>query len=761
MNRTLLLCLAILGALNSGLAQIDTAYIGNATNTNTNTSYPAPYGNYYDGSRQQYLYLASELQAAGMSAGDIQALAFNVSAVGTNNEFQNLEVSIGTTPAVQLQNLFNQDPLTQVISEATIQEVVGWNNHTFSTPFAWDGTSNILIQICHQSGQWSGNATHYTHTTTFNSATIFVEDGNPQVCQEWFGNQNQPNDERPDIRFIFEVPIPDPVADFSASTSSSCSGIVSFSDLTTNDPDSWQWDFGDGNTDTVQNPTHTYTVDGTYDVTLIATNQFNSDTITYNSVVTVTLNGNTPIAPDCVPNTTDGTLGFGITNFELNTINNGSSNASVGYEDFTCQSTTLYRGQKYEVTVNHGSPSTHNCGIWIDFDNDGAFTSNGEYVVSSTNSGITEDTITIPVWAVLDTPLRLRVSADYDLAAAPTSCDDLQYGQAEDYTVIIEIDSTPPVANFTVNDTLTCSGEIDFTDISSNAPYAWNWDFGDGNTSLNQSPSHTYTADGYYNVQLVAFNLFGQDTIIQNSIIHVTLGNAVTEASCTPQTLAYCCDYGIFNVNLESINHSTGNAEEGYQDFTCSQRTNLEQEGTFTLSVTTGPSNPQDTKAWIDFNNDGQFDDATELIMDQLNTSNPSQSFVVPNTSVDSVPLRMRIVSEEIGAGINSCDDLTRGQTEDYGIFITMPDTTDGINEIEELTALIYPNPADNVLNIQAAEQITGIQLYNILGAVVMNETTLASDRHQLDISTIQPGTYIVVITSITGIKAQKRLLIK
>lgn len=47
---------------------------------------------------------------------------------------------------------------------------------------------------------------------------------------------------------------------------------ITFNNLSYNAPTSYQWGFGDGNTSTLKNPEHTYTEDGFYDVTLIATN---------------------------------------------------------------------------------------------------------------------------------------------------------------------------------------------------------------------------------------------------------------------------------------------------------------------------------------------------------------------------------------------------------------------------------------------------------------------------------------------------------
>lgn len=61
---------------------------------------------------------------------------------------------------------------------------------------------------------------------------------------------------------------------------------ASFTDLSTGTPTSWAWDFGDGNTGTAQNPSHTYATSGTYSVCLIATNACGSDTSCQNVTVT-------------------------------------------------------------------------------------------------------------------------------------------------------------------------------------------------------------------------------------------------------------------------------------------------------------------------------------------------------------------------------------------------------------------------------------------------------------------------------------------
>ncbi len=61
-----------------------------------------------------------------------------------------------------------------------------------------------------------------------------------------------------------------------------------------------------------------------------------------------------------------------------------------------------------------------------------------------------------------------------------------------------------------------CNGTVTFTDLSGNSPDSWNWDFGDGNTSTQQNPVHTYLTSGTFNVTLIACNGSACDTIIKS-----------------------------------------------------------------------------------------------------------------------------------------------------------------------------------------------------------------------------------------------------
>jgi len=639
--------------------------IGTDTVRNSAGTYPSPYGNWFWGAKNQFLIQASELVASGMSAGDIYSISFDVYEAATTS-LDDFQVSIKLTSDPDL-SAGIQNGLTTVASPQSYSDIDGWNLHDFSTPFFWDGSSNIIIETCFNNSSWSfpGNAIMNMSTYGYKSTCVRRSD-NANVCSSNWTNED--HFDRPNIKIEWQDPNTPPGVDFNSNSLTTCSGTVNFNDLSTNSPTSWLWNFGDGNTSTDQNPIHTYTSSGTYSVTLQATNSNGSNSLTQNNFITVNLGGFSPANPSCIPATQNGTLGFGITNVTLNNLNVNSGNAIEGYSDFTCDSTGLYVGLTYPISISHNSPTTHQCAVWIDFNNDGSF-SNAEEVIRNSSSTSTTGNILIPSNSVLNIPLRMRVIADYDLSPQVDPCTDPEYGQAEDYTVFVFQDTTPPIANVNSDINYTCNGIVNFTDISSNAPFAWAWDFGDGSTSVAQNPSHIYTLDGSYDVQLIATNQYGSDTINLPGYIQVATSNSVVSSSCSPPTLGYCCKYGILKVIFNTIVNPTLDGYDGYQDYSCEFQTYVDMGDSYQLSITTGPDNPQDTKVWIDVNNDGNFDNS-ELFLESLNSYSPSTNITIPNNLPLMTPLRMRISSDEVGNNFDACTDMVRGQVEDYAIIV-------------------------------------------------------------------------------------------
>ena len=99
-------------------------------------------------------------------------------------------------------------------------------------------------------------------------------------------------------------------------------------------------------------------------------------------------------------------------------------------------------------------------------------------------------------------------------------------------TVTITVNScSPPVANFSANQTVFCSTPacVNFTDLSTNAPTSWSWSFPGASTttSTSQNPTNIcYSANGSYSVTLIATNADGSDTLTQ--VAYITVGAPVT-----------------------------------------------------------------------------------------------------------------------------------------------------------------------------------------------------------------------------------------
>jgi PKD repeat protein len=78
----------------------------------------------------------------------------------------------------------------------------------------------------------------------------------------------------------------------------------------------------------------------------------------------------------------------------------------------------------------------------------------------------------------------------------------------------------PPVASFELEPANPVAGEpVSFIDTSTGNPDSWLWDFGDGATSIEQAPSHTFDVAGTYEVSLTASNAGGSDTTTQTIVV--------------------------------------------------------------------------------------------------------------------------------------------------------------------------------------------------------------------------------------------------
>ncbi len=178
--------------------------IGNGTQVNTTTSYPAIYSNWYKNARHQILYLASELSAAGVLPGKISSVAFNITSISGTTSYPNFSIKMKCTNVNDLGVGTNFDGvgLTQVYFAPNINITTGWNTYNFPTAYEWDGASNLLIDVCSDlTANYTNNSSSPYTPTAFNSVRWFNSDVTP-ACANATSSGYTPNTTyRPNIRF--------------------------------------------------------------------------------------------------------------------------------------------------------------------------------------------------------------------------------------------------------------------------------------------------------------------------------------------------------------------------------------------------------------------------------------------------------------------------------------------------------------------------------------------------------------------------------
>jgi hypothetical protein len=163
------------------------------------------------------------------------------------------------------------------------------------------------------------------------------------------------------------------------------------------------------------------------------------------------------------------------------------------------------------------------------------------------------------------------------------------------------------------------------------------------------------------------------------------------------------------------------------------------------------------TRAYIDWNNDGNFD-VSELVMKtDAVVQNHYDTVFVPRTAIKDVPLRMRVISGR--ASLNTpdvlCSKVRNGQIEDYSVIVS---SSIGIDQSKNYQFNIYPNPSTGIFNIRGLKATSDVRVLNIVGAELMR-INLQSDQ-AIDLSGLAKGVYLLEINS-NGISETQKIIIE
>ncbi len=339
------------------------------------------------------------------------------------------------------------------------------------------------------------------------------------------------------------------------------------------------------------------------------------------------------------------------------------------------------------------------------------------------------------------------------------------YHSVKNVHVMLSVDSNPCMVFNTR--TSICTGQTTFSTLGLNHPTSYFWDFGDGDTSTAVNPVHTYTSDGNFTITLIGCNSSGCDTTSNTVDVHIS-GPMVP--ACQTTTQSYCCGIGIKSFQFSGpmvtgFGSFTQDASVGYEDFTCSFTNTLMTNYPYNFRCTTGSSQPEYLKVWLDMNNDGVFDTLTEELYSDFDTIPPihNGTITIPTLpgNVYGIPIRLRLASDYQQVP-QPCLNPVYGQQEDYAIILNF---SVGINEPSgENNFMVFPNPFLQSTAIDfSLKQTSDVKLsvYNITGekaATLADSGAQPAGQYHYEFSQIPAGIYFIRLT-VNDVSLVKRII--
>lgn len=146
-------------------ATATTGTVGTGSLTTTGT--PNPYYTTFWGNKNQFLITAADLISSGYTIGNITSLGLYLISSTTTLPLTNFEIKMGTTALTAMPAVW-QTGLTSVYNNPSYTLIpAAVNTHSFTTPFYWDGVSNIIIETCFNNSAWNGSQSIYYTTTPY------------------------------------------------------------------------------------------------------------------------------------------------------------------------------------------------------------------------------------------------------------------------------------------------------------------------------------------------------------------------------------------------------------------------------------------------------------------------------------------------------------------------------------------------------------------------------------------------------------------
>ncbi|QRM89407.1 T9SS type A sorting domain-containing protein [Lacinutrix sp. WUR7] len=378
----------------------------------------------------------------------------------------------------------------------------------------------------------------------------------------------------------------------------------------------------------------------------------------------------------------------------VSNINNTGTGFS-GYTDYTSHFASQFPGFSFTLSATHPS-STYGYNVWIDWNGNGNFNDLGENVISTgyLATPATLGTITIP-GAQAAGNYRMRIRNAYLSNPAP-ACGSFNYGEAEDYTItvlaLLPCSGTPTGGTLTVSPASGNPGStygVTVTGYTTGTALSYQWQYSDtggapwtnqGTSTSSYAPLTGMLAPALGIVRTWNLVVTCTSSGLSTSSSTGTFTSEITP--CTPvstNSSNYIDDFSTTNGITNITNNNTGYTTGGYADYT--SMTASQAPGgniTFSADFIYGFSG-MGVGIWVDWNNDGDFNDLNEQIYDSASyITNLNFNYTIPGVAAGTY--RFRILADYWETSPDPCAFDTfgpSGEAEDYLITITPLNCTD------------------------------------------------------------------------------------
>jgi PKD repeat protein len=338
---------------------------------------------------------------------------------------------------------------------------------------------------------------------------------------------------------------PPPAVDFSATPTLGGAPLsVQFSSVVTNSVTSYAWNFGDGQTSSAAQPSHSYAASGVYTVTLTVSGPGGSVTQRKSSYITVTNTPTPPIAAfSATPLMGVAPLAVTFVSQSTGTVTAWEWNFGDGVTSTASNPSHQYSAAGvYTVSLKVSGPSGEHTAIKTAYIQVtappaapvaafNATPTTGIAPVTVQFSDASTGSITGWTWEFGDGatsnvqhPVHLYEAPGVYTVRLTVSGPGGSNSVSKSALIQVSPDAGPaaPLAQFTFTPAQATAGQpVQFTDQSSGTISTWLWNFGDGQSSREQNPLHTYASAGVYTVTLT---VYAKDELSSRSETTVVVG---------------------------------------------------------------------------------------------------------------------------------------------------------------------------------------------------------------------------------------------